>query len=83
MDEIIHFDFITRKRAIIHPSKEDEPTGKSKWSSGHGGGDFGLMWAFVYACASGNRDYILSGPQETLGNYLQTKDRLLCALRVP
>ena len=38
--------------------------------SGHGGGDFGLMEAFVKAVSIGDRSHILSGPQETLESHL-------------
>ena len=38
--------------------------------SGHGGGDFGLMEAFVKAVAEQNSKYILSGTDETLESHL-------------
>ncbi|CAG7727672.1 unnamed protein product [Allacma fusca] len=69
VDEIIVFDFLTRKRTIIKPSAEEQ-LGKSRWSSGHGGGDYGLMRGFVQACATGNPNYILSGPEETLDSHI-------------
>ncbi len=37
---------------------------------GHGGGDYGVMDAFVRAVAHGDRSFILSGPQETLESHL-------------
>ena len=37
---------------------------------GHGGGDGGLMEAFVKAVATGDRSAILSGPDETLESHL-------------
>lgn len=65
-DKLTHFDFLTRTTRVIRPSVEDK---KAEYGqSGHGGGDFGLMRAFVYACVSGNKDYVVSGPQTTLGN---------------
>lgn len=39
-------------------------------TSGHGGGDYGLMEAFVAALASGDRSKILSGVDETLESHL-------------
>jgi predicted dehydrogenase len=38
--------------------------------SGHGGGDYGLMDAFVRAVAEEDRSLILSGPEETLESHL-------------
>ena len=38
--------------------------------SGHGGGDGGLMEAFVRALETGDRSHILSGPDETLESHL-------------
>jgi len=38
--------------------------------SGHGGGDFGLMQAFIHACVTGDQSYVLSGPQETLDTHI-------------
>ena len=37
---------------------------------GHGGGDFGVMSAFISACATGDRSKILSGPTESLETHL-------------
>ena len=39
-------------------------------TSGHGGGDYGLMEAFVDALATGDRSKILSGVDETLESHL-------------
>ena len=36
---------------------------------GHGGGDYGLMKAFVGAIASNNPALVLSGPKETLESH--------------
>jgi hypothetical protein len=65
VDEMEMFDFLTRTSKTIRPSQEPEYNGLP--SSGHGGGDFGLMQSFVFACLTGNQEYVLSGPQETLG----------------
>lgn len=64
-DKLTHFDFLTRKTRVIQPSLEVEADDVDQ--SGHGGGDFALMRAFVFACVTGNKDYVLSGPQATLG----------------
>ncbi len=41
-------------------------------TSGHGGGDDGIMEAFVQALATGDASYILSGPDATLESHLMT-----------
>lgn len=69
-DLLTHFDFLTRSSKTIHPSDE---YGDGVSKSGHYGGDFGLMKAFVYACVTGNKEYIVSGPQETMGKILWAK----------
>ncbi len=38
--------------------------------SGHGGGDEGLIASFTKAVAENNKDYILSGPDDTLESHL-------------
>lgn len=42
----------------------------SNAADGHGGGDTGLMEAFVRAVATGDRDLIRSGPRESLESHL-------------
>lgn len=66
------FDFLTQTSKVVHPSMEPDNIGLPL--SGHGGGDFSLMQAFVYACVTGNQNYVLSGPQETLGEYIFSRD---------
>ena len=39
-------------------------------AGGHGGGDAGLMDAFITAVATGNRELIASGPRESLASHL-------------
>jgi hypothetical protein len=39
-------------------------------TSGHGGGDYGIMEAFTSAVATGDRSKILSGVDETLESHL-------------
>ncbi|KAJ6643944.1 putative oxidoreductase YteT [Pseudolycoriella hygida] len=67
-DEIKLYDFASRDTTIIHPSEQSACDDVVK--SGHGGGDFGLMQAFLYACATGNDRYITSGARETFDSHL-------------
>ena len=59
------YDFLTRKKRAIDTSKAGHGI-----LGGHGGGDGGLMEAFVRAVATGDRSAILSGPGETLESHL-------------
>jgi predicted dehydrogenase len=54
-------DFLTRTEEVIEVEAG---------TSGHGGGDAGLMDAFVTALATGERAAILSGPRESLASHL-------------
>ena len=56
------YDFLTRAERLITPS--------SVATDGHGGGDAGLMDAFIGAVATGNRELIRSGPRESLASHL-------------
>ena len=56
------YDFLTRAERLITPS--------SAATDGHGGGDAGLMDAFISAVATGNRELIRSGPRESLASHL-------------
>jgi len=67
MDELKIYDFLSKTSKTVRPSCEPENC-HGLPMSGHGGGDFGLMQSFMYACVTGKQEYILSGPQETLGN---------------
>ncbi|CAL8082801.1 unnamed protein product [Orchesella dallaii] len=67
-DTLKHFDFLTRSTRVVRPSLEYPDEGIS--SSGHGGGDYGLMRSFVHACVTGNKNYVLSGPHETLDSHI-------------
>ena len=58
------FDFLTRKRSVIDTNVADGTI-----AGGHGGGDEGLMGAFLRAVATGDRSAILSGPDETLESH--------------
>lgn len=55
------FDFLTDQTRII---ETDSPDGSIL--GGHGGGDYGLMDAFVSAVAAGDQSLILSGAEESL-----------------
>ena len=59
------YDFLTRKKRAIDTSKAGPGI-----LGGHGGGDGGLMEAFVKAVATGDRSPILSGPDESLESHL-------------
>ncbi len=59
------FDFLTDRTEVI-----DTEAPEAGILGGHGGGDYGLMSAFIDAVASGDRTRILSGPAETLESHL-------------
>ncbi len=61
---IRHFDFLTDTWQTI----ETDPVDHSILG-GHGGGDYGLMKAFVDAIANNDPSLILSGPVETLESH--------------
>lgn len=63
--EIRVYDFLTRSRRRITPAA----VGGASAADGHGGGDDGLMAAFVSAVATGNPGLILSGPRESLASH--------------
>ncbi|MEU1312279.1 Gfo/Idh/MocA family oxidoreductase [Streptomyces cinnamoneus] len=60
------YDFLTRSETEITPSRQGEMTA----AGGHGGGDAGLMDAFVGAVATGNPARIKSGPRDSLASHL-------------
>jgi predicted dehydrogenase len=62
---IEHFDFLTRRRRTIDTDAADGTI-----AGGHGGGDEGLIGCFLQALATGDRNLILTGPQETLASHL-------------
>ncbi|MFS8478093.1 MAG: Gfo/Idh/MocA family oxidoreductase [Micromonosporaceae bacterium] len=57
-------DFVTGKVSTM-----DVVGGGADAGSGHGGGDFGLMRAFVGAVATGDRSLVRSGPEESLDSH--------------
>jgi len=61
---IRHFDFLTDAWQTI----ETDPVDHSILG-GHGGGDYGLMKAFVGAIANNDPSLVLSGPAETLESH--------------
>ncbi|THF68399.1 Gfo/Idh/MocA family oxidoreductase [Deinococcus sp. Arct2-2] len=64
--EIEVFDFLTGETSLV----DTEVASDGSILSGHGGGDDGLMRAFVSAVAQEDASLILSGPLETLESHL-------------
>lgn len=62
---IEHFDFLSNTRQVIDTRATD-----GTLAGGHGGGDYGLMQAFVAAVARQDPAPILSGPEETLDTHM-------------
>jgi predicted dehydrogenase len=62
---ITHTDFVTGKVSIV----DTLANAGADAAGGHGGGDFGLMSAFVGAVATGDRSLVLSGPEESLDSH--------------
>ena len=62
---IEHFDFLTEKTVTLDTQETDLASGYP-----HGGGDYGLMNAFVSAVATGDAAKILTGARETLETHL-------------
>ncbi|MEI6779855.1 MAG: gfo/Idh/MocA family oxidoreductase, partial [Verrucomicrobiota bacterium] len=60
------FDFVTEKETVIDTSVAE---GSATAATGHGGGDYGLMKAFVEAVATGDQSKVWSGPDETLASH--------------
>jgi len=63
--KILHYDFLTDKSEEVDLGVADQSL-----AGGHGGGDRGLMQAFVDAVAQNEPSKILSGPEETLETHL-------------
>jgi predicted dehydrogenase len=57
-------DFVTGSVSTV-----DATVGGADAGGGHGGGDFGLMAAFVSAVSTGDLSAVLSGPQESLDSH--------------
>ncbi len=60
------YDFLTETREVIDTELDSD----GSILSGHGGGDEGLMDAFVRALSTNDPSHILSGPDETLESHL-------------
>jgi predicted dehydrogenase len=56
------FDFLTGAAEVLSA----RPPGDASAGGGHGGGDWGLMDAFVRAVATGDPSHVLTGPRESL-----------------
>ncbi|MCB0060582.1 MAG: hypothetical protein KDE19_00635, partial [Caldilineaceae bacterium] len=63
--EIRITDFLTDETRTIDTTKSD-----ASILGGHGGGDLGLMGAFIEAVAKNDPSGLLSGPDETLESHL-------------
>ncbi len=64
-ERISVLDFVTGRTEVLDVTSSGPDAG-----SGHGGGDAGLVDAFVTAVATGNPGVIRSGPAETLETHL-------------
>jgi len=60
------YDFLTGTAEVLSA----RPPGDATAGGGHGGGDWGLMDAFVSALATGDRSRVLTGPRESLAAHL-------------
>lgn len=60
-----HYDFLTGEWKTVDTEAAD-----GSILGGHGGGDGGIVDAFVHAVATGDASRILSGPDETLESHL-------------
>ena len=60
------FDFVTEKETV-HDTSIDPNSATA--ASGHGGGDYHIMKAFVHAVATGDTSGIHSGPDATLESH--------------
>ena len=62
---IRHFDYATESWNEIDTGKAD-----ASILGGHGGGDGGIMGAFLHAIATGDRSGIITGPDATLESHM-------------
>ncbi|MBO4207194.1 Gfo/Idh/MocA family protein [Micromonospora echinofusca] len=63
-ERVTHTDFVTGRTRTVEVAASGADAG-----SGHGGGDHGLMAAFVAAVATGDRSLVRSGPRESLDSH--------------
>jgi predicted dehydrogenase len=60
------FDFAREEKTVIDTSVAE---GSATAATGHGGGDDGIMKAFVEAVAAGDQQKVWSGPDESLASH--------------
>jgi predicted dehydrogenase len=60
------FDFLTEAETVYDPTVDPD---SATAATGHGGGDYFLMQAFVRAVATGDTSGIFSGPEATLESH--------------
>jgi predicted dehydrogenase len=65
-EKIAVSDFLTGAPETLHAHASGDATA----AGGHGGGDWGLMEAFIRAVSTGDHSHILSGPRESLAAHL-------------
>ncbi len=69
-DRIEIFDFLTDSTRVIDTqTASSDASGGGQALGGHGGGDYGLMQAFVEAVAAEDASCILSGPEQSLESH--------------
>jgi predicted dehydrogenase len=80
-EKITAFDFVTERETVTDTSGAGD---SATAASGHGGGDYGLMKAFVEAVATGDQGKVWSGPDETLASHrlVFAAERARCERRV-
>ena len=64
--QIQHFDFVSEKTTVLDTRPVVDP---AQEIVAHGGGDHGIMKAFVEAVAAGDQRKVWSGPDETLASH--------------
>ncbi len=64
--QIRTFDFLTETETVLDTSIDPD---SATAASGHGGGDYHLMKAFVHAVATGDTSGLHSGPDATLASH--------------
>jgi predicted dehydrogenase len=65
-DGLHHYDFLSGKKVSIPLHNSDLSTSVS----GHGGGDDGLVGAFLAALRSGDKSFVTTGPEASLASHL-------------
>ena len=62
---IRHFDYLTKEWKEIYTEAADQ-----SMAGGHGGGDGGVLGAFIHAIVENDPSLIITGPEETLESHL-------------